>query len=140
MARIPSGLQRFFVSARRYLQSTQQLDSLFRQVQYMTAAHARSLSGIRHDLSVLLRLLSAWRRGEYRGIAWQTLILIAASLLYLVIPLDSVPDFVAGLGLLDDVAVITYVVERLHDDISEFERWESSVEVPMIYSETSEAV
>jgi uncharacterized membrane protein YkvA (DUF1232 family) len=36
-------------------------------------------------------------------------VLLIGSLLYLVLPIDVIPDFIPGAGLLDDVTVLTYV-------------------------------
>ena len=54
-----------------------------------------------------------WRFIADPEVAWSSKAMAAGSLLYLVSPLDAVPDIIPAAGLLDDVAVILYVVRAL---------------------------
>lgn len=47
-------------------------------------------------------------------------LLILGSLLYLVSPIDIVPDFMIGLGLLDDAAVLLFVWSALKSELKEY--------------------
>jgi uncharacterized membrane protein YkvA (DUF1232 family) len=47
-------------------------------------------------------------------------ILIGAALLYFITPIDLIPDFIPVIGLLDDAAVIAYVVYKLKDELEEY--------------------
>jgi uncharacterized membrane protein YkvA (DUF1232 family) len=49
---------------------------------------------------------------------------MAAALLYFVLPFDVVPDVLAGIGFVDDVAVITSVVESVRNELDRFREWE----------------
>jgi len=44
--------------------------------------------------------------------------LIIAGLLYFIVPLDAVPDFLPGMGLLDDLAVLTGILAYLAREVS----------------------
>jgi uncharacterized membrane protein YkvA (DUF1232 family) len=52
-----------------------------------------------------------------------SLIAIVSAVLYFVVPLDLIPDFLLGLGLLDDAAVIGYVFSIVQAEVSHFEDW-----------------
>lgn len=54
----------------------------------------------------LLGLLSDYSRGRYRAIPLGSIAVIAGALGYLLSPLDLIPDFIPGLGLVDDAGVI----------------------------------
>lgn len=43
---------------------------------------------------------------------------IIGALGYFILPLDMIPDFVAGLGYTDDLAVITLLLKHLKDNIT----------------------
>ena len=77
-----------------------------------------------------------WRFIKDPDAAWGKKATAVGSLIYLVSPLDAVPDFIPGGGLLDDVAVILFVVQMLAgslksyaDTPSENEPAEAEVEI-----------
>lgn len=82
-----------------------------------------ALDAVRSDVATGIDLLASWHRGEYQGISRASLALLAGALLYLVMPLDLVPDIVPVSGLLDDAAVITAVINRLRGEFEQFRMW-----------------
>lgn len=87
-----------------------------------------TLGTIRTDVPVLIRLVRAYVRGDYRRIPWKALLMAAGALVYFVMPADLIPDILVGTGFLDDAAVIAYVIKTLRDDLKRFEAWESGDE------------
>lgn len=77
------------------------------------------LSGVIEDLKTMFDLLRAVARGDYR-LRKETLILIAGAVLYFVIPIDVIPDFVPVAGFIDDAAVIAWVVKTCKAEIDLF--------------------
>ncbi len=45
-----------------------------------------------------------------RDTPWKVRLLLAAALIYLVWPYDLLPDWVLGLGIIDDLAVVSLLV------------------------------
>jgi uncharacterized membrane protein YkvA (DUF1232 family) len=78
------------------------------------------------SLMTFLRLIRAYVTGEYREISWQSLTLIVAAILYFVIPIDLIPDFLVGVGYVDDVAVLAWVIGVVSPELEAFRRWEAS--------------
>ena len=76
------------------------------------------------QLTLSLALVRAWLSGDYRQVSNKTVVILVAALLYFVMPLDAIPDFLFGWGLLDDAAVLTYVFSQLHDEIQTFKQWQ----------------
>ncbi len=83
------------------------------------------LSEVWNELQGLLRLVRAWARREYRAVPWESLVLALGATIYFLNPMDVIPDFIAGLGLLDDVGVIAWVVQSIRRDIKNFQAWEA---------------
>ena len=54
-----------------------------------------------------------WQFTRDPEVPWSTKAMAAGALLYLISPLDAVPDVIPGAGLVDDVAVILFVVGTL---------------------------
>jgi uncharacterized membrane protein YkvA (DUF1232 family) len=78
------------------------------------------------DLPLLVRLLRAWKNGSYRGLSVRTLAVLVAGLLYVLSPIDLVPDFIPGIGLIDDAAVLMLLLHALAQDLAAFRAWEQT--------------
>ncbi|MCR7558283.1 YkvA family protein, partial [Pseudomonas aeruginosa] len=90
----------------------------------IAVARKRSrLKLVKSDLRLLQELLVAWVRGEYRGLSRQALLSVIAALAYFLSPVDIVPDFIFGVGLLDDLAVLAWVVRRWQAELDAFKVW-----------------
>ncbi|MEJ8801807.1 YkvA family protein [Pontibacter sp. H249] len=80
---------------------------------------------VKNALQTFMRLVQAYIRGEYRQVSNKSMLIGVAVLLYLVTPLDIIPDFIPGLGLLDDLSLITWFVDSFQKEINRFREWES---------------
>jgi uncharacterized membrane protein YkvA (DUF1232 family) len=81
------------------------------------------LTPVKKDVQTLLRLLRAYGEGRYRQVSGKNLALAGLGLLYLVSPLDVVPDFLPG-GFTDDAAVIGFILRKIRSELVAFEAWE----------------
>ncbi|MCA0173462.1 YkvA family protein [Bacillus sp. RAR_GA_16] len=81
------------------------------------------------DVKTFSRLVQEVRKGRYRDISKKSVIMIVGALLYFVSPIDAVPDLLAGIGLLDDVAVIGFVAGQLRNELEKFREWETGVKL-----------
>ena len=72
----------------------------------------------------MLRLVRAHYRGDYRDVPVTTLVVIIAAIIYVVNPFDMIPDWVPGLGLLDDAFVLALAIRRTRETLDEFMIWE----------------
>ncbi len=86
--------------------------------------HRQALAKVWADLEVVLRFVGAWRAGTYRAVPWRTVIAAIGALIYFVDPLDVVPDYIIGVGYVDDAALIALVVRSIRRDLDRFLIWE----------------
>ena len=75
------------------------------------------------DIPVLISLVKAYIEKRYQEIPLGSIIAIVAVLIYFLNPFDLIPDFIPGIGVLDDVAVIAIAYKFVHDDIQEYKAW-----------------
>ena len=68
-------------------------------------------------------LLSDYFDGLYENLPLSTIVAILAGLLYLVLPLDCLADFIPLIGWLDDAAVLGFVVLAEQNDVNEYLAW-----------------
>ena len=76
------------------------------------------------QVEVVFRMLKAYYNKEYRGISSRTLGLLVLGLLYFVLPVDFVPDFIPVVGYIDDLTVILAIFKSLNTDVEKFLEWE----------------
>ncbi len=74
------------------------------------------------------RLVRASAGGEYTGTSRWRLVLIGGAALYLVSPIDLIPELVVPvLGLADDAVVLSWLAAALVTETERFLAWEDSV-------------
>lgn len=115
------GGARYLTMARRLLENGR-LPGLLRAVADKGERNAR-FARVRDDLNLLLGLCAAWWRGEYRAVGRQALLSVVAALLYFLAPLDMVPDWLPGAGLLDDLAVLAWVMRTWAAELDAYRAW-----------------
>ena len=57
----------------------------------------------------------------------KTYLIIAGALAYVVFPIDIIPDFILGVGFLDDAFVLGFVVKQLSGDIDKYKHFKGLV-------------
>jgi uncharacterized membrane protein YkvA (DUF1232 family) len=110
--------------AEQYASDPRKLLDLAREAAEKARASDGPLGKVWDELATLLRMLRAYATGEYREVPWKTLVLVIGAVVYFVVPFDLVPDFIAGVGLLDDAAVIAWTVKSVRGDVASFCIWE----------------
>jgi uncharacterized membrane protein YkvA (DUF1232 family) len=78
-------------------------------------------------IRTFIRMLRAFRSGQYDAIPWVTILMIVAALIYFVTPLDLLPDFIPITGYVDDFTLIMAIFNRFKEDITAFQAWENSI-------------
>jgi uncharacterized membrane protein YkvA (DUF1232 family) len=77
--------------------------------------------------SAVPRMVRAVASGAYSGTSAGRLALVAAGVVYVVSPVDLMPEAILGvLGLADDVMVLGWVTTTLVEETEKFLEWEQS--------------
>ncbi|MGI4821754.1 MAG: YkvA family protein [Janthinobacterium lividum] len=66
----------------------------------------------------LVRMVRNYVKGDYRGIETSTIVSGIAVLLYVISPIDLVPDFIPVLGFLDDLAIISWFMDKFRLELN----------------------
>ena len=56
-------------------------------------------------------------------VSTQTYVMIAGALAYVVLPIDVIPDFIPGVGFVDDIFVLGFVLKSLSDEIERYKNF-----------------
>jgi uncharacterized membrane protein YkvA (DUF1232 family) len=113
-------------SAKTYVGNPSRLRVLFSEAANEAASMPREPFGETWPyFQAMLRLVRAYSDGAYRDVPESTLVVIVAAIVYLVNPLDVIPDALPALGYLDDATVISLAVRRSRDALDDFMIWET---------------
>ena len=72
---------------------------------------------------VMFGMLKDYRKGIYTNVPWFTIASIAFGFLYVLNPLDIIPDFIPGLGYIDDLAVLSFGLRFIETDLHNYLDW-----------------
>ena len=127
MAKVPRGFGRFLLRGAALLKNPRLLKQMLtKAVSKLGRAEGGPLSEVKEQLQRLIALLKAYVAGDYREVSTQTMVTVAAAIVYFVVPFDGIPDFLFGWGLVDDAAVISYVVAQLSSELEAFDAWQEA--------------
>ncbi len=124
----PARFGKFLKQAETLVQSPSRLQRLTSQaLQKLARQGGDGLRQGQSQLQTAIAMINAWRAGDYDGVATKTIVSLAAAVLYFVVPVDVIPDFLLGWGFIDDIAVMGYVFNQLSEEIEAFRRWQESL-------------
>ncbi|MEX1670204.1 YkvA family protein [Zhongshania guokunii] len=79
-----------------------------------------SLAPYLSQVGTLFNLVQDYVKGEYREVPWWSLGSITTALLYILMPMDAVPDFVPIAGFLDDAVVLKLCLDMVAKDLDSY--------------------
>ena len=82
-----------------------------------------NLGAVATKFELLVRMVKSDRRGEFK-ISTMDKVKIAGAIIYVISTIDAVPDILPIIGFGDDIGVVAYVISKLGNLISEYEKFE----------------
>ena len=77
------------------------------------------------ELKLLYELVNDYRKGVYREIPWKSITFIVGTLIYVLTPIDLIPDFIAVFGLSDDAAAVALCLKVINEDLQTYKQWKN---------------
>lgn len=124
--KIEEGYKKFEGKAKEYVKRPEKTDALLKDATKKADERKGSLSEVWDNLHLLFDLVGSWRKGDYKKIPTGSIITIIAAIIYFVSPIDLMPDFLIGLGIIDDAAVIGFVLKQVTADLEKFKLWKEA--------------
>jgi uncharacterized membrane protein YkvA (DUF1232 family) len=81
-----------------------------------------SIKNIMKDVKDLYHMTRDAFKGNYK-LHPVNMSIIAGGLLYFIIPVDLIPDFIPFMGLLDDVAVLTTIIKSMQGELEKYRKF-----------------
>ena len=76
-------------------------------------------------VDLLIMMLKDFWNGEYTEVPWGIIASIVAVLLYILSPIDLIPDFIPVIGYTVDVAFLLLVWAGLSHEVEKYCKWKS---------------
>ena len=125
-----SSIKEYISKAKKIINDDEKLKKLIEDVLKKLkeiSSDKKTSAKLNDSLRLFIRIINAYTSKEYTYVPWKTICLIVAGLIYFIYPVDLIPDFIPVSGLIDDIALIAWIYESIHDDIDNFLEWEKSL-------------
>ncbi len=77
-------------------------------------------------IPTMAEVLVDYIKGNYTQIPWRTIAAITVALLYVLSPLDLIPDWIPVAGYIDDAFVMKICMDLIKDDLDAYKAWKNS--------------
>lgn len=112
--------------AEKLINSKQETTDKLNEAIVKASKHKNQLEKVWDYLQLFFSIVKDYINGNYKEIPKATIISIVASLIYLISPIDFIPDFIPGIGFIDDVFVIGLVISSAKNDLDKYNEWKIS--------------
>ncbi|MCL1477264.1 DUF1232 domain-containing protein [Marinobacter sp. M3C] len=75
------------------------------------------------DIKLMFSLVRDYYNGRYRSIPWKSIAAIVGALIYVLNPLDLIPDLILSIGFVDDVGVVALCLKLVESDLHRYAAW-----------------
>lgn len=80
------------------------------------------------DIKLMFSMVRDYWQGNYRDVPWKSIAAIAGALIYVLNPLDVIPDLILGIGFLDDAGVVALCLKLVESDLHRYAAWKEHTE------------
>ena len=122
----PEGFGNAKSSAEKYIKDKKKTQYLLKEAFEKAEKNRGSLTKTWAELMAILRLVRSWVSGEYTKAPWKTILFAIGGIIYFVNPFDITPDFIPGIGFLDDITIIGFVIQSIRNTVEDFMKWEQA--------------
>ena len=111
--------------AKEYIQTPERIKKLIPQIKEYLSKNG--LKEVKDKVLLLIDYLGDIVNGNYKDYNGKALLYVVAAMIYLVSPIDVIPDFIFGVGLTDDVAVILFVLREVSLELDKYKEWKLNI-------------
>jgi uncharacterized membrane protein YkvA (DUF1232 family) len=75
------------------------------------------------DVVLFVSLVKDYYQGNYRKVPYKTISAVTVGLLYILNPIDLIPDFIPVIGYIDDALIIAFCLKMVEKDLKKYQAW-----------------
>lgn len=106
--------------------NARQLTELVEQLQRVMQNATKALEDCAADLQTMGSMVADYANGRYKEIPKETIVAVVAAIVYVVSPIDLIPDAIPVVGYADDAALVSFVLPHVHKDIESYRNWKNA--------------
>ena len=106
-------------SAKKFVGDNSKLSALALEAMRY-AKEKKSLDDVKDDILLLCNYVKDIATGRYKGYKTWNLTVIIAALLYIISPVDVIPDFLVG--FVDDIGIIAWALGKMSSELDAYKR------------------
>lgn len=125
MNETPKGFRKAVRQAKELIQQSEKLNQLLNDASSKAQIYKQKIDEVWEEILELIELVKAYAKGEYRNIPRKAIVYALAAIIYFVNPLDMIPDFIFGIGFLDDATVIAFVANAIREELKRFKEYKT---------------
>jgi uncharacterized membrane protein YkvA (DUF1232 family) len=81
------------------------------------------LTWLIEDLKLFVSLIRDYRSGAYKKFPFLSVAGIGFAVIYIISPIDLIPDYIIGIGQIDDAAILGFCIYLLRKDVRKYKEW-----------------
>jgi len=79
---------------------------------------------------IILSMVKDYWNGSYREVPYWVISAGALALLYVLNPMDVIPDIIIGVGYLDDATVVAFCLKLIERELVRYQEWQATQKTP----------
>ncbi|MDB6138348.1 MAG: hypothetical protein JWO94_1420 [Verrucomicrobiaceae bacterium] len=88
-------------------------------------ARQRALRAVMENGLLMVSLVKDYATGAYREVPYWVMGVSALALVYVLSPVDVIPDVIPGVGYLDDAAVVAFALRLIDKELERYKTWKA---------------
>ncbi len=121
--KLKSSFQKFTKTAKQLLTDKNKTLSKVQEGLAKANINKDKLAAVWDKMQLLFELAKDYANGNYKDVSNASIVAIIGSLLYFISPIDVIPDFILGIGFLDDAFIIGYVFNKVAKELDKYQDW-----------------
>lgn len=99
----------------KILQNERKLEEKFKK--------SNALKGFFADFKLAISMIKDYTNGNYKKVPWHVITGVGGAILYVLMPIDLIPDFIPVSGFIDDAAVFAFMISKVRKELTLYQQW-----------------